>query len=36
MLATGDNWTVLTTGPKPFASESMAGAEHGSREMVIS
>lgn len=29
MLATGDDWTVLTTGPKPFASESMAGAEHG-------
>jgi hypothetical protein len=29
VLATGDDRTVLTTGPKPFASQSLAGAEHG-------
>jgi hypothetical protein len=29
VLTTQDGWTVLTTGPKPFASQSMAGAEHG-------
>ncbi len=29
VLATAGDWTVLTTGPKPFASESVAGAEHG-------
>jgi len=27
VLSTGDAWTVLTTGPKPFASESLAGAK---------
>jgi hypothetical protein len=29
VLATQSEWTVLTTGPKPFASQSVAGAEHG-------
>ena len=29
MLATESDWTVLTTGPKPFASQSLAGAERG-------
>jgi hypothetical protein len=29
VLATEDDRTVLTTGPKPFASQSLAGAEHG-------
>ncbi len=29
VLATEGDWTVLTTGPKPFASQSLAGAEHG-------
>jgi hypothetical protein len=29
VLATEDDWTVLTTGPKPFASQSLAGAQHG-------
>jgi hypothetical protein len=29
VLATEDDWTILTTGPKPFASQSLAGAEHG-------
>jgi hypothetical protein len=29
VLTTSSDWTVLTTGPKPFASESIAGAEHG-------
>ena len=28
VLAAQDRWTVLTTGPKPFASESVAGGEH--------
>jgi len=29
VLLAQDRWTVLTTGPKPFASESVAGAEGG-------
>ena len=29
VLATGDDWTVLTTGPRPFASQSLAGAKNG-------
>lgn len=29
VLVTEDNRAVLTTGPKPFASQSVAGAEHG-------
>jgi hypothetical protein len=29
VLPTASDWTVLTTGPKPFASQSVAGAEHG-------
>ncbi len=28
VLAAQDSWTVLTTGPKPFASESVAGGEY--------
>ena len=29
VLSTVDAWTVLTTGPKPFASESLVGAKDG-------
>ena len=29
VLAAQEDWTVLTTGPEPFASQSLAGAEHG-------
>jgi hypothetical protein len=29
VLSTSDAWTVLTSGPKPFASESVAGAKDG-------
>jgi hypothetical protein len=29
VLATSGGWTILTTGPKPFASQSLAGAEQG-------
>jgi hypothetical protein len=29
VLPSASDWTVLTTGPKPFASESVAGAERG-------
>jgi hypothetical protein len=29
VLPASDDWTVLTTGPKPFASESVAGAKDG-------
>ena len=29
VLATWGGWTILTTGARPFASESMSGAEHG-------
>jgi len=29
VLPTASGWTVLTTGPKPFASQSVAGAERG-------
>ena len=29
VLATHGAWTILTTGPKPFAPESLAGAENG-------
>jgi hypothetical protein len=29
VLSTSGGWTVLTTGPKPFASESVAGAKDG-------
>ncbi len=29
VLPTRGHWTVLTTGPKPFAPESLAGAENG-------
>jgi hypothetical protein len=29
VLTTNTDWTILTTAPKPFASESLGGAEHG-------
>ena len=29
VLATASNWTILTTAPKPFAPQSLSGAENG-------